>query len=238
MLQQTQMKPAVQDRPNSKQKQAPFRETGKVSSYRWMILLTIWMTYLTVQVMRLSIGPIATFLKESLGLSRSEIGLLVTATGLLYLPTMAISGYIADRIGVRKLLMFGTVTGGSTVLLIFFFPTYHAMMVLMLLSGLGFGCIFATAVKGIILWFPHGERATAIGINQTAINLAGVLSAAVFPSISLAWGWRYSYLICGLGVLLVGVGGALLYRDPPWMREDSSVRFLKPNPIPAIPWTS
>jgi len=183
--------------------------------YRWTILLAVWMTYLTVQILRLSIGPIAPFLKESLNLSNTGIGLLNTATGIIYLPAMAVSGWIADRIGVRRVLIFGTVLGGLAVTGIFFFPSYNAMLVLMSLSGIGFGCIFATAVKGITLWFPSRERATALGFNQTGVNIAGVIGASLFPAISIALGWKFSYLFTGIAVLAIGAGGAFLYRDPP-----------------------
>lgn len=193
------------------------------SPYRWTILITVWMTYLTVQILRLSIGPVAPFLKESLHLSNASVGLLNTAIGIIYLPAMAISGWIADRVGVRRVLIFGTLFGGTTVVAIFFFPTYKAMLILMTLSGIGFGCIFATAVKGIILWFPARERATAVGFNQTGVNIAGVIGAVLFPVISLSLGWRFSYLFTGIFVLAVGAGGAFLYRDPPGMNTAAGV---------------
>ena len=197
------------------------QETG---SYRWVILVTVWMTYLTVQILRLSIGPVAPFLKEVLGISNTQVGLLSTATGIIYLPSMAISGWIADRFGVKRVLVFGTFVGGLMVLLIFFFPFYNTIFLFMALSGIGFGCIFATAVKGLILWFPFKERATVLGINQAAVNVAGMIAASLFPLISITMGWRYSYLFTGIFVIFTGFACLWLYHDP-----ESSGRFSLEN---------
>ena len=186
----------------------------KISPYRWVILGVLWITYLSVQLLRLNIGPIAPFLKDSITLTNTEVGFLVTAAGVAYLPAMALSGWAADRFGIRQVLLFGTIFGGVMVLLIYFFPSYQAMLVLMTLSGAGFGCIFASAVKGIINWFPISERATALGINQTAINFSGVAGAALFPLIAGNLGWQYCFLVSGAFILIIGIASSMVYRDP------------------------
>jgi MFS transporter, ACS family, hexuronate transporter len=198
------------------------RTDTQVSPYRWVILVTFWLTYFMVQLVRLNIGPIGPFLKESLNVSNTEIGLLVTAAGITYIPTLAIAGMVADHIGIRKTVVFGAAFGGIMILPIFFCQSYLLMFILLLVSGIGFGCIFSNAIKGILMWFPANERATALGINQTAINAAGIFGAMIFPLISRTIGWQYCFFIGGLSILIIGITCGFLYRDPYIFKPSSS----------------
>jgi sugar phosphate permease len=67
----------------------------------------------------------------------------------------------------------------------------------------------------VLFWFPARSRATAMGIKQTGVPLAGMLGAALLPSIALAHGWRTGVLLIGLVNLAMALLTLLLYRDPP-----------------------
>ncbi len=120
-----------------------------------------------------------------------------------------------DRVGPRRVLIVGTLITGSCLISLFFVPSYQAMFVILLLSGLGAGCIFPAAVKAIILWFSSAERATVLGFNQTAINVGGIIGATLLPTIAITLGWRYGFLLLGSSALAVCLSCAALYRNPP-----------------------
>ena len=50
--------------------------------YRWVILGVLWITYIVVFLNRLSVGPLAPFLKEDLGINSTQIGLIMSAASL------------------------------------------------------------------------------------------------------------------------------------------------------------
>ena len=183
--------------------------------YRWVVLGVAWMSYLTVFLVRLSIGPLAPFLKETLDLSNAQVGSLMSATGITYVPTLIAAGWLVDRIGVRRMLVTGTLIVSLCALAIFFTPSYRNMFIILALSGLGAGCIWPSAVKAIISWFPLRERATALGINQTAVNVGGIIGASLLPTIAIILGWRYGFLFLGFGALAICLSCAIFYRDAP-----------------------
>ena len=39
-----------------------------------------------------------------------------------------------------------------------------------------------------MLWFPSQEPVTAIGVNQAAVNVSGMLGAAIMPALALSVG--------------------------------------------------
>ncbi len=67
----------------------------KVSSYRWVILSITWLSFLTVFLVRLGIGPLGPFLKESLQISHTQITALSSAIGITYLPALIVAGWLA-----------------------------------------------------------------------------------------------------------------------------------------------
>ena len=73
-------------------------------------------------------------------------------------------------------------------------PSYGTMLLLLGASGLGCGFIYPTAVKAIMLWFPARERATAVGINQSAVNVSGMLGAAIMPALAAAYSWQAGFV--------------------------------------------
>jgi len=78
------------------------------SRRRFFILGVVFLSYLLVLLVRLSVGPLAPFLKDAFGLSSTEVGGLASATAITYAPTLVVAGWLVDRVGVRRMLGAGT----------------------------------------------------------------------------------------------------------------------------------
>ena len=66
-----------------------------------------------------------------------------------------------------------------------------------------------------MVWFPPQERATAIGVNQAAVNVSGILGAAIMPALALSVGWQAGFLVAAAMAFAVAGLAAAVYRDPP-----------------------
>ena len=191
------------------------QSSNQASSYRWIIMAIIWLVYLVSNMERVSIGPVAPFLKESLQISNVQIGLLVTANTVLYMPILLVAGWLVDRFGVRPVLYGGSIFGGLSVAFVYLFPSYQGLTVILAIAGLGYGCVFPAISKALLTWFPARERATVMGINQAAVNVAGIIVALLLPAIALAWSWQSGYLVLGIAMVVICLAFAAIYRDPP-----------------------
>jgi len=188
--------------------------SADASRRRFFILGVVFLSYLLVFLARLSVGPLAPFLKEAFDLSSAEVGGLASATAITYAPTLVVAGWLVDRVGVRRMLAAGTLLTSLCIIAMFWASTYMALFVLLALSSLGAGCIFPSAVRAVVLWFPVKERATAIGVNQTAINVSGIIAALTLPAVALRYGWEYGFLIVGVAGLFVTILVTAGYRSP------------------------
>lgn len=186
----------------------------RLSRYRFVTLGVVWCAYLVVFLSRLCVGPLAPFLRDVFDLTNAQIGGLTSATAVAYAPTLIFAGWLVDRIGVRRALLTGTVITGVCIGAVALAPSYVTMLLLLGASGLGCGFIYPTAVKAIMLWFPARERATAVGVNQSAVNVSGMIGAAVMPWLATAFGWQAGFVFAAGLAFLVCVVAVALYRDP------------------------
>lgn len=184
-------------------------------NYRWTILGICWLGYVVALMQRLSIGPLAPFLKEGLSISNAQIGMFTTAVCLGYMIALLPGGILVDKVGEKLILVISEVIGGLFICGMFFVTAYYQGFILMLLCGFGLGSILPATSKAIMTWFPERERATAMGIKHTAINIGGVIGSATLPAISLALSWQHSFFIIGMLGVVIGIISFLFYKPHP-----------------------
>ena len=213
--------------------------TGSVASlapasarYRFVALGVVWCAYLVVFLSRLCVGPLSPFLKNSFHLSNAQIGGLTSATAVAYMPTLVVAGWLADRIGVRRALIIGTLITGISVGAVALAPSYGIMLLLLGCSGFGCGFIYPAAVKAIMLWFPPRECATAVGVNQSAVNISGMLGAAVMPALALRLGWQSGFVLASVMAFVICGVAVTLYRDPRPGEQTAQTAGVTPAAVP------
>ena len=159
-------------------------------------------------------GALAPLLRETLALSREQIGWLTAffyaGTALACLP----SGWVADHRGVRCSLIAAQLLGGSILAMPLLRPTYNVLLLVMFLVGLTYGTITVITTKAICDWFPRTRRATALGMRIAALPLSGTLASAVMPLVALWRGWSPTFALLGGLMVASGLGALLFYFDP------------------------
>ena len=193
---------------------SPAPVPGPLPRFRFVALGVVWSAYLVVFLSRLCVGPLSPFLKQAFDLSNAQIGGLTSATAVTYAPTLLLAGWLVDSIGVRRALVIGSLVTGVFVGAVALAPSYGVMLLLLALSGLGCGFIYPSAVKAVMVWFPPQERATAIGMNQAAVNVSGMLGAVIMPAVALSLGWQAGFLVAAAMAFAVCGLAAAVYRDP------------------------
>ncbi len=202
--------------------------------YRWVIMGVCWLAYIVAFMQRLSIGPLAPFLKADLGINSEQLGMLMSAAVFGYMITLVPSGWLADKIGPRWMLLIGEMIGGVFMAAMFTVRTFHLGLVFIALAGLGMGCIMPSVTKAMVVWFPARERATAMGVNQTAVNIGGIVTAATLPAVALALSWNFGFLGIGIIGMAIGIISFLFYRDPPVVAsQDNSETVALPVSMPS-----
>ena len=196
--------------------------------YRWVILGLLWITYIVVYLHRLSVGPLGPFLKEDMGITSAQVGLVMSAAALGFMVTQLPVGLVIDRIGARWPIAIGELIAGISMIAVLFVPSYVGLLILMFVTGLGCGFLQPSTTQGVVIWFPRRERATVMGLKQTAVNIGGIVSAVTLPAVAIALGWRYGFLFLGIIAIAIGVIALILYKEPPVPALTSSTGSAAP----------
>jgi nitrate/nitrite transporter NarK len=160
-----------------------------------------------------SFGALAPLVRAALCLSREQCGAVSAACLFGAVCACLPTGWLADRIGVRWLLIAGQGMNGVALMVLLLWPTYDALLLGMLCVGIAYGMTMVLTTKALADWFPRERRATVIGAKFLAHSSAGSLAGLVLPTVALGLGWRQAFAVVG-SLLVVMAGVALCgYHD-------------------------
>ena len=176
--------------------------------YRWIILGTLFSVHVLTSVGQFSIPPLLPFIKKELGLNYTQAGLFTSSYYLGIALAATFAGWTADFIGIKKMVVLGTMMMGISTFAASWMPSFWWIMLFMVLAGVSYSVLTPSTNKAIMYWFHERLRATAMGIKQTGINGGGFLAAFIIPPLALNFNWRYALSVAALLVL---VGGAFMW---------------------------
>ena len=151
-------------------------------------------------------GGIALFLpliRDDIGLSFTQAGTLAAASTIVYALMQIPSGYLADRIGAKRMFLIGLI---GTNLLAFSFAQLHQYSLLLAnqaLSGCFRSLLFAPGLLLLSALFPPQRRATALGLYVAGGFSSNVFLSALGPLLVGPVGWRNLFMIFSTGGILI-----------------------------------
>ena len=143
-------------------------------------------------------------IKEDLGLTFAEFGLLVTAYSMGQVTGSLPAGNLTDRIGVGWALVIAHSFLIVSALTLAQATGLSLALVAMLIAGWGYAIVNPATAKGVFEAFPAARRATAMGVKQTGVPIGGVIAAAAGSMVTVV-AWQ----MVTLGVAVVTVFGSL-----------------------------
>ncbi len=200
----------------------------QIERYRWVILGTLFSLHVFTSVGQFSIPPLLPFIKKELGLNYTQVGLFTSSYFFGVALTATLGGWIADSLGIRRMVVLGTFLMGIFMTLAGWMPTFLGIISFLILAGICYSIVTPSTNKATMYWFHERLRATAMGIKQTGINGGGFLASLIIPPIALHFGWHYALSLAGLLVLLGGGMMLIFYREiEPSPRPQMALREWK-----------
>ncbi|MFN3535357.1 MAG: MFS transporter, partial [Desulfatiglandales bacterium] len=147
--------------------------------------------------------PLIPLMIVNLGTNYFHLGIVATvfsyAFGLGSLP----GGFLADRIGPRRLISFYLFSSGLICSSVLFSNTLLVYGVLMGLLGLSASVYHAAS--NALLSLRIREIGTAFGIHGIAGSLGVSLAPVISALLGAKWGWRAPHVVFGLFGILLGL---------------------------------
>lgn len=174
---------------------------------------------------RLMVGYAAPGFMHELGLNFTQLGLIITVSGIGVAIGAWIIGPLSEYYGRRKGSVWANLCehafSGFTALV----QTFGQMFFLRGLMGFFFGSLYGPSFAAISEESPPEKRGLWMGLTQSFFPLLGMAIGPIVAGYLLtSVGWRYGFVLIALpGVILV-LWMARFMREPPSVAENIRVR--------------
>jgi ACS family hexuronate transporter-like MFS transporter len=146
-------------------------------------------------------------LRADLRISDVQAGLLPTALFLSAVVTMLATATLADRIGAKRMNVFGVAFALASNLLFAVGPTYETLLLAKAVGGIGSGMAFVGGVRYVAGLYLGARSHFGQGVYGAGYPLGSAIGLQLMPPLALAFGgWRGAFLTSStllLAVLLV-----------------------------------
>ena len=142
--------------------------------------------------------PILPLLKTDFGVGYAALGLIMTvfnlASGLTHVPM----GFLVDRFGARRLLLYGVAVSTITYVFMGAFAGYTAMLVLAAIAGVANSVYHPADYALLSASISPRRMGRAFSLHTFAGFAGGAMAPLVMAYVSLQWGWRTGLMTTGL----------------------------------------
>jgi OFA family oxalate/formate antiporter-like MFS transporter len=189
---------------------------GRRLFYGWVVIVAAWLAMFVCSASIASFSIFAPELEGEFGWTRGMLSLGYTINTITIAVFGLVAGLLADRIGLRRLVIIGAIVGGlGMALLSQIDQPWHFHLLFGVLAPAGISlCFIVPTVATVRRWFMR-RAALAVAMAMTGSGLGVVILLPLLHRLIRSIGWSDSYIVLGL-IMVVGasVGGLLLKKDP------------------------
>jgi MFS family permease len=174
--------------------------TGGGVSARVVALLTLaaFINY----VDRGNLATAGPLIRDQLGLSNTQLGLLLSAFFWSYAPAQLPAGWLAERFDARRVLAVGLAVWGVATALTGLASGFMMLLALRVMLGLGESVMYPASFKILACEALEGQRGRANGF-LAAGQISGPAFGTLVGGLLMAWlGWRVVFVVLGCASLV------------------------------------
>ncbi len=182
---------------------------------RWRIAALLTLITALTYVDRLNMGIAGKQIQDEFHFSTQTMGWILSAFVLGYAIFQLPGGWAGDRYGPRRLLTFAIVwwsifTAATAIVPWIPVPAWISLaatfFVARFLIGVGEAAALPNSNKVIAYWMGQSRRGLGNSIFLMGVGVGGTISPMLIAYLAENFGWRASFLVCGvMGVVLATV---------------------------------
>ncbi len=183
--------------------------------HRWVVFAIISLVYFFVYFHRVSTSVIASDLLTAFDTTPGALGLMSSMYFYIYALNQPLVGYLADRLGPRRVIAYWSMTAAAGCFLFGLAPSIGWASVGRALIGFGVGGVYVPTVKALSQWFREKEFATMVGLLMSVGNAGAVVATTPLAWAASSWGWRPTFFLIGGISLVLAIVMLFVSRDAP-----------------------
>jgi len=171
---------------------------------RWWILSVLVICLLVVILDNTILNVALKTVQSDLGASQSQMQWAVDSYALVFAGLLITWGVLGDRLGRRKVLLFGMVAFGATSALCSFANSPTTLILFRALMGIGAAAVQPQTLSIIQNVFEPSERPKAIGIWAGASGMA-IAIGPIAGGALIKYFWWGSIFLVNVPIVIIGV---------------------------------
>ncbi|MCK5051301.1 MAG: MFS transporter [Candidatus Cloacimonetes bacterium] len=178
----------------------------------WMM----WITYASFYLLRVNISIAMPSIMSEFGLTKTNMGVVLTSLFFAYAIGQFINGQLGDKINARRIITFGLIS--SAILNIIFGFAAGSLILMAVLWGLN-GYVqsmgWGPTVKTKANWFPKNIRGKISGKLGTSYIIGGAFSWFLAGTIAKYFNWRFTFFIPAIICIIIAIHWYIRARNAP-----------------------
>ena len=187
---------------------------GDKGIYPWLVVAMLWFVCLLNYADRQAIFSVFSVLKQEFGMSDLQLGMVAGCFMWAYAVFGPIAGWMTDlvsrsRVIVAALCFWSIVTGATA-----YAHSYHTLLGLRTLGGLGEACYFPAAMSLIAAYHSQATRSRAMAVHQSSVYVGTVVGGSLSAYVAERLGWRLGFQALGAMGIVLALILLVALRDP------------------------
>ena len=175
----------------------------KKSAYRWVVLGVFTFAIALTQFLWLNFAPIETTVRQELGISVFQVGLLTSIFPILSILLSAPVGTLLDAKGFRFTVSIGVIIMGVSVLLRLKYRSYAWLFAGQFGISVAQPFVLNSVSKFASVWFDKDESVIANGLGSMAMFVGMIAAMVITPLLVTGKGLGFALSVYA-GVTLLG----------------------------------
>jgi MFS transporter, NNP family, nitrate/nitrite transporter len=182
-----------------------------------------WITFFLCFFGWFGIAPLMPIIRKDLGLTQAQIGNIIIASVSITIFARLLFGWLCDKIGPRLCYSILLIIGSIPVIFVGFSHSYESFLLFRLAIGLIGASFVVTQYHTSVMFAPNvvgTANATVAGWGNmgggaTLMIMPLVFAAFVGAGYAESMAWRYSMVIPGAGLFIMGIVYYFFTQDTP-----------------------
>lgn len=173
-----------------------------IARYQWALVALLWVVALLNYLDRQVIFAVFPLLEKELHVTSLQLGLLGTAFLWVYGILSPFGGWVADRFGRRRVILFSLAVWSAITWLTGHSRSYGELAAARGLMGISEACYLPAALALISDYHGENTRARAVGLHQSGLYVGIAMGGIGGGWIGEHFGWRAAFFVLGaIGVV-------------------------------------
>lgn len=192
---------------------------GDAGPLKWRVFGLTWVSYASYYFTRKNFSVAKRKIELDSGINREALGQIDTGYLLAYSVGQFLCGFLADRIGARRVIALGMMATALCSMCFGLSSSFLWFALFFGINGLAQSTGWPSNLKAMAEWFPRSGRGAVMGFWSTCYQFGSLVANPIagFFLVVTAVGWRMAFF--GPAVWVFGVGLIVLLALPERLNE-------------------